>query len=200
MECTDNVEHLLFERIYICFLGTVELVTVKYTFSAAACRAYVSAGVATDTFAQFALEECKSLFRFHSFDFLYLFKTICIFGVFGLPDDLVINLMFFAFTYMTSLQHTVFVSTCFLAVDGLDGQCLGIICDLCSLDGLDTFDSLFPDLFDIQFSFTSHTDDVGFFSVDSVFFDQLVEAVCITRFQTDHGFSFQFGSFDHIFA
>ena len=59
MECTDNVEHLLFERIYICFLGTVELVTVKYTFSATACRTYVSAGVATDTFAQFALEECK---------------------------------------------------------------------------------------------------------------------------------------------
>ena len=108
--------------------------------------------------------------------------------------------MFFAFTYMTSFQHTVFVSTCFLTVNSLDRQCLGIICDLSTLNGLNTFDSLFFDLLDIQFSFTSHTDDVGFVSVDSVFFDQLVEAVCITRFQTDHGFSFQFGSFDHIFA
>ena len=108
--------------------------------------------------------------------------------------------MFFAFTYMTSLQHTVFVSTCLLTVDSLDRQCLGIICNLSTLNGLNTFDSLFFDLFDIQFSFASYTNDVGFISVYSVFFDQLVEAVSITGFQTYHGFSFQFGSFDHIFT
>ena len=82
-------------------------------------------------------------------------------GVLGLADDLVIDLMFFAFTYMTSFQHTVFVSTCLLTVDSLDRQCLGIVCDLSTLDGLNTFDSLFFDLFDIQFSFTSHTNDVA---------------------------------------
>ena len=200
MESTDDMEHLLFKRVHICFLGTVKFIAVKNTFSAAACRTYISAGVTTDTFAQLALEESKFFFRAHSFDSSYFIKTICIFGVLGLADDLVIDLMFFAFTYMTSLQHTVFVSTCLLTVDSLDCQCLGIVCDLGTLDGLNTFDSLFFDLFDIQFSFTSHTNDVGFVSVYSVLFDQLVEAVSITGFQTYHGLSFQFGSFDHIFA
>ena len=153
MESTDDMEHLLFKRVHICFLGTVKFIAVKNTFSAAACRTYISAGVTTDTFAQLALEESKFFFWAHSFDSSYFIKTICIFGVLGLADDLVIDLMFFAFTYMTSFQHTVFVSTCLLTVD-----------------------------------------------VYSVLFDQLVEAVCITRFQTDHGLSFQFGSFDHIFA
>ena len=51
MESTDDVEHLLFKGVHISFLGTVKLVAVKYTFSAAACRTYVSAGIAADTFA-----------------------------------------------------------------------------------------------------------------------------------------------------
>ena len=44
----------------ICFLCTVELVAVKYTLTAAAGRAYISAGVAADAFAQFALEDTQN--------------------------------------------------------------------------------------------------------------------------------------------
>ena len=51
MECTDNMKHLLFERVHICFLRTVEFVAVEYTFTAAACRTDITAGIAADTFA-----------------------------------------------------------------------------------------------------------------------------------------------------
>ena len=51
MECTDNVEHLFFKGVHICFLCTVKLIAVEYTFTAAACRTDITAGIAADTFA-----------------------------------------------------------------------------------------------------------------------------------------------------
>jgi len=51
MECTDDMEHLLFERVHVCFLRTVKLIAVEYTFTAAACRTDITAGIAADTFA-----------------------------------------------------------------------------------------------------------------------------------------------------
>ena len=51
VECADDMEHLLLKGIHIGLLGAVKLVAVKYTFSAAACRTYISAGITADTFA-----------------------------------------------------------------------------------------------------------------------------------------------------
>ena len=65
MEGTDDVEHLLLEGIYICLLGAVKLVAVKYTFTAAACRTGISAGIAANAFAKLALEIRKFLLRAH---------------------------------------------------------------------------------------------------------------------------------------
>ena len=50
MECADYMEHLFFKAVYISFLCTVELVTVEYALSARASGAYISAGVAANTF------------------------------------------------------------------------------------------------------------------------------------------------------
>ena len=60
MEGTDDVEHLFFKRIHVCFLGAVKFGAVKYTFAAAACRTDIAAGITADTFAQFLLEKFKS--------------------------------------------------------------------------------------------------------------------------------------------
>ena len=51
MEGTNHMEHLLFERVHVCFLRTVKLIAVEYTFTAAACRTDITAGIAADTFA-----------------------------------------------------------------------------------------------------------------------------------------------------
>src|SRR5699024_6271232 len=82
MESADDVEHLLLEGVHIGLLGTVELVAVKYAFSAAACRTYISAGIAADTFAQLFLEECELLFRAHSLDLLHFGEAVRIFCLF----------------------------------------------------------------------------------------------------------------------
>ena len=101
-------------------------------------------------------------FRAHCFDLLYFCKTICIFCVFGLTDKFIINLMFFSFTYVTSFKHCIFVCTGLLTIDCLNSQCFCLICDLCTGNAFDTFDSLFADSLDIQFSFTSNTNDIAF--------------------------------------
>ena len=67
-------------------------------------------------------------------------------------------------------------------VTGDDRQSFCIICHLGTCNAFDTFDALLSDLFDGQFTFTSNTDDKSFFSVYTMFFDQLVKAVCITWF------------------
>ena len=61
MERTDNVEHLLFEGIHICLLCGIVLIAIKYALTAATCRTYVSASVATNALAQFLAEEFKLL-------------------------------------------------------------------------------------------------------------------------------------------
>ena len=45
------MELLLFERVHVCFLRTVKLIAVEYTFTAAACRTDITTGIAADTFA-----------------------------------------------------------------------------------------------------------------------------------------------------
>ena len=179
---------------------TVKLITVKHTFSAITCRAYISAGVAADTFTQFFLEESKFLFRTHSFDLFYFCKTVCILRLFGLSDQFIVNLMFFSFAHMTSLQQCICVRTCFFPVNRLNSQCVGIIRNLCTFYFPDSFDSQGSDFFDIQLSFTSDTDNISFLSVHTVLFDQLVKTICIAWFQTNHCPSFHLGSFNHIFT
>lgn len=69
-----------------------------------------------------------------------------------------------------------------LTIDCLNSQCFCLICDLCTGNAFDTFDSLFADSLDIQFSFTSNTNDISFLTVYTMLFDQLIKAVCITWF------------------
>ena len=57
VERADDMEHLLFEGVHVRFLCAVELVAVKYALAAGACRTYIAACIAADTFAQFLLEE-----------------------------------------------------------------------------------------------------------------------------------------------
>ena len=89
---------------------------------------------------------------------------------------------------MTALQHSVFVSYGLVAVDSGNVKFFTIIGKLGTGNALDSLDSHFTDFFHIQLSFTSNTDDIGFFAVYTVLFDQLVKAVGITRLQTDKGF------------
>ena len=194
------MEHFFLKGIGICFLRTVKLVAVENAFAAAAGRTDISAGIAADTFTQFTLEISKFFFRFHSLNPFYFCKTIRIFGIFGFTDQFIINPMLFAFADMAPFQHGITVSTCFFSVNGLHSQCISCICQFCTADALDSFNTLFSDFFNIQLSFTSHTNNVSFFSVYTVFFHQLLKAVCITWFQTNQCFSFQLGSFNHIFT
>ncbi len=108
--------------------------------------------------------------------------------------------MLFSFTYMAAFQHGIFVCTGFFSVNSIHSQYLGISGNLCSGNSPDTLDPHFADLFNIQLSFTANTYDIGFFSVHTMLFQKLVKAICIAGLQTDHGFSFQLGSFDHILA
>jgi hypothetical protein len=87
MEGTDHMEHLFFKGIHICLLGAVEFVAVKNTFSAAAGRTYITAGITADTFAQLALEECKFFFRAHCFDSLLLLQNGLHLCLLGLADE-----------------------------------------------------------------------------------------------------------------
>ena len=118
-------------------------------------------------------------FRAHCFDSSYFIKTICIFGVLGLADDLVIDLMFFAFTYMTSFQaYASLYAHVFLAVDGLDGQFSASSVISPWMDSIPLI-PCFRIFFRYPvFLYIPHR-RCRLFSVDSVFFDQLVEAVCI---------------------
>ena len=101
MESTDDMEHLLFKRVHIAFWELSNLLLSKTHFlQLHAGHTFLQAYNGYIT--QLALEESKFFFWAHSFDSSYFFKTICIFGILGLADDLVIDLMFFAFTYMTS--------------------------------------------------------------------------------------------------
>ena len=51
MEGPYNMEHLFFKGIHIGFLRAAKLITVKHTFTAAAGRTYIPAGITADTFA-----------------------------------------------------------------------------------------------------------------------------------------------------
>ena len=194
------MKHLFFKRITVCFLGTVKFCAVKHTFSAAAGRTDVSAGIAADTFAQFFLEEFKSFLWRHCFDPFHFCKAVSIFCILGLTDDLIIDHMLFALTYMASFQHCIFIGNSFAAINCFNFKVLAIISKLCSGDFLDSLDSHFAKLFHIQLTFAAYTNNIGFFTVYPVLFNQLVKAVCVTRLQTDKGFSFQLGSFDHHLA
>ena len=70
----------------------------------------------------------------------------------------------------------------YLSIDGLNGQCICRICKLCALNASDSFDSLCSNLLNVQFTFTSHTDDVRFLSVNAMFLQKLVKAICIAGF------------------
>lgn len=92
------------------------------------------------------------------------------------------KLMLFSFADMAASQHCRCISAGLFAINCLDRQSFCIICHLGTCNAFDTFDALLSDLFDGQFTFTSNTDDKSFFSVYTMFFDQLVKAVCITWF------------------
>src|SRR5699024_6755532 len=97
-----------------------------------------------------------------------------------LSDLFIIDHMILSLTDMAPLQHSVLVGTGLLSIKGLDLQSLCLVFDLGSLDTLDSLDAQTPDLFNIQLSFASHTDDIGFISVYPVLFQKLLKAVCIT--------------------
>ena len=78
IEGTDHMEHFFLKGIHICLLGAVELVAVKNAFAAAAGRAYITAGITTDTFTQFALPECEFFFRTHRLDPLNFCETVSV--------------------------------------------------------------------------------------------------------------------------
>ena len=75
VECTDNVEHLLFKCSRICFLCGIVTVIIEDTFDTAAGRTYVTACITADTAGQFVLPECETLFRSHCLELLNQFKT-----------------------------------------------------------------------------------------------------------------------------
>ena len=79
VEGADDMKHLLFDGIHIRFLRAVKLVAVKYALAAGACRTYISACVAADTFAQLLLEESEFFFRAHRLDFLHFCEAVCSF-------------------------------------------------------------------------------------------------------------------------
>ena len=109
VESTDDMEHLLLKGIRICLLCTVELVAVKYTLAAAAGRTDISAGIAADALAQFALEISKTLLRAHRLNPLYLGETLLILRILRLADQLVIDLMLLALADMAAAQHRICV-------------------------------------------------------------------------------------------
>ena len=90
---------------------------------------------------------------------------------------------------MAALQHSIFVSYCLVAVDCGNVKCFTIIGKLSAGNALDSLDAHFTKLLHIQLAFTANTDNVGFFTVYTVFLDQLVKTVGITRLQTDKGFT-----------
>ncbi len=134
MECTDDMEHFFFKGVHICFLRTVKLIAVEYTFTTAACWTYITAGITADTFAELALEECKCSSGLIASDFLYFCKTICIFCVLGLADDLIIDHMFFSFAYVTSFQHCSLCKHCLLTVDCLNLVSVSAVYVICTQD------------------------------------------------------------------
>ena len=113
------MEHLLLKGIHICLLCTVELVAVKYTLTAAAGRADISAGVTADALAQFALEIRKTLLRAHRLNPLYLGETLLILRILRLADQLVIDLMLLALADMAAAQHCICIGTCLFSRCGL---------------------------------------------------------------------------------
>ena len=183
------MEHFFFKGIHICLLRTVKLVAVEYTFTTAAGWTCIAAGIAADTFAQLLLEKCEALFRAHLLNFLHLCKTVCILCILGFADDLVVDHVLFSFAYMAALQHCILVSDCFVTIDCGNVKFFTIIGKLSAGNALDSLDAHFTKLLHIQLAFTANTDNVGFFTVYTVLLDQLVEAVGITRLQTDKGFS-----------
>ena len=161
-------------------MRTVKLVAVEYAFAAAASRAYIPACIASDAFAQFFLEKCELFFRAHGLDLHNLSEAIGIFCLFGLAQKLIIDLMFLAFTYVASFQHSITIGNGLISIEGLDPKFLCGITQIGSFYALNSFNAFGFYFFDIQFSFASHTDHVGFLSVDPMFLHQLYKAVGIT--------------------
>ena len=189
MESTDDVEHFLLEGIHVCFLCAVKLGAVKYAFAAAAGRTCITAGVAADAFAKLLLEKREALFRAHFLDLLNFRETVCILCILGFADDLIVDHVLFSLAYMAALQHCILVGYGLVTIDCRNMKLLTGICKLCSGNTFDSLDSHFAKLLHIQLSFTANTNNIGLFTIHTMFLDQLVKAVGITRLQTDKSFS-----------
>ena len=114
--------------------------------------------------------------------------------------------MFLSFADMAALQHGAFIGAGFLPVERAKYQSLVKLLPfaehpvLRAADRLDALDAQAADLLRGKLAGTAHAHNIGFLAVDAVFFDQLVKAVRIARFQKYQGLSGKPGSLDHIFT
>ena len=168
VECTDNVEHLLFKCSRICFLCGIVTVIIEDTFDTAAGRTYVTACITADTAGQFVLPECETLFRSHCLELLNQFKTafFCRFLFVAVLCQLVVDNVFSALAGFASFQDNILSCELFVAVNSCHFDGIAVFC----YSG-NTLASCFTDLFDIEFSIAADADDIGFLAIHTMLFD-----------------------------
>ena len=176
VERANDMEELFFKFVVVRFRRDTRRRVIEYAFHARARGAYVSARVATDTLGKLFSPERKSFVFRHRFEFFYFFKAVYVFfTAFVKNDFFVLCLMRFVANRTLGQYDVGFVKNGFT-------------------QGRNYFHVLFHhfdvryeratfclDFFDIEFADTFYRDHVHVFTVDAVFFHELVKAVRIAR-------------------
>jgi hypothetical protein len=111
VECSDDVEHLLFEAVRGRFIFNAGFGVVKYAFFAGASGASVTASVATDATGEFALPECESFVGSHCFELCYLVETVGGDNLAFFTEKLVVsNVLFTLAVYTTFSEYVCLVN------------------------------------------------------------------------------------------
>ena len=194
VECTDDVEHILFEGVCCCLLRNAGCRVIKNALLTAARRADIAAGITADAAGQLSTPERIALVRSHRLQLFYHIETTgfrIFFSVFA--QHFVINNNLMALADFAAFQQAVLLGYADFAVHGVNlyGVAVGS-------DAQDAFCAGVTYLFCIQLAVTRDTDDVNIFTLDAVFRQQLVKAVGITGFQENQCLAVQLRQLDQI--
>lgn len=194
VECTDDVEHILFEGVCCCLLRNAGCRVIKNALLTAARRADIAAGITADAAGQLSTPERIALVRSHRLQLFYHIETTgfrIFFSVFA--QHFVINNNLMALADFAAFQQAVLLGYADFAVHGVNlyGVAAGS-------DAQDAFCAGVTYLFCIQLAVTRDTDDVNIFTLDAVFRQQLVKAVGITGFQENQCLAVQLRQLDQI--
>ena len=178
VEGTDDMIHLLLNLVGISLACYRSIRLIKNALLAAARRANIAAGIATDTLGKLTLPEGKTLLGAHRFNLLDLgeFITGKLRYSQRLSQLLIRNFISSALAHQAFVQQHVSLRQTLFTISGVDNNLITVYAH-----ADDTLSTGSLNLVDIQHTAAGCADGVDKLTLNAVILQQLVHSVCIAR-------------------